>query len=151
MKIHKITSTSNPPLFRAAPGYDKICQLSKKAYENAKAVGESEKIAGVIAAKTFYVEFFNSKITGSVPQCKTGSKSVVDMVKYFNTASANKMNVLTPICKASTLAFFDAKIKGKSAVEAKLAAAAAYMPLILANFGADPGQACIKSQDYINS
>ena len=114
-------------------------------------MGETEKIAGVIAAKTFYVEFFNSKITGSVPQCKTGSKSVADMVKYFNAASANKMNVLTPICKASTLAFFDAKIKGKSSVEAKLAAAAAYMPLILKDFGADPGQACIKSQDYINS
>ena len=97
------------------------------------------------------MEFFNAKISGNVAACKTKSKSVSDMVKYFNTASANKMNVLTPICKASTLAFFDAKIKGKSSVEAKLAAAAAYMPLILANFGADPGQACIKSQDYINN
>ena len=108
-------------------------------------------MAGVVAAKVFYVEFFNAKISGNVPGCKTKSKSVTDMVKYFNAANSNNMNVLTPICKASTLAYFNAKIEGKSAVEAKVAAAAAYMPFILKDLGADPGQACIKSQDYINN
>merc|ERR1711970_1257233 len=136
---------------RAAPGYENVCKLSEQAYGRAKSGGKSDKIAGVIAAKTFYVEFFNAKISGNVPGCKTKSKSVSDMVKYFNAANSNKMNVLTPICKASTLAYFNAKIEGKSAVEAKVAAAAAYMPFILKDLGADPGQACIKSQDYINN
>jgi len=136
---------------RAAPGYENVCKLSEQAYSRAKAGGKSEKIAGVVAAKVFYVEFFNAKISGNVPRCATKSKSVTDMVKYFNAANSNKMNVLTPICKASTLAYFNAKIEGKSAVEAKVAAAAAYMPFILKDFGADPGQACIKSQDYINN
>ena len=113
--------------------------------------GKSTKIAELIAAKTFYVEFFNAKISGNVPACKTKSKSVSDMVKYFNAANSNNMNVLTPICKASTIAYFTAKIDGKSAAEAKVAAAAAYMPFILTDLGADPGQACIKSQDYINN
>ena len=97
------------------------------------------------------MEFFNAKISGNVAACKTKSKSVSDMVKYFNSANSNKMNVLTPICKASTIAYFNAKIEGKSAVEAKVAAAAAYMPYILKDLAADPGQACIKSQDYINN
>ena len=97
------------------------------------------------------MEFFNARISGNVPACKTKSKSVFDMVEYFNAANSNNMNVLTPICKASTIAYFTAKIEGKSAAEAKVAAAAAYMPFILRDLGADPGQACIKSQDYINN
>merc|ERR1712116_57029 len=89
------------------------------------------KIAGVVAAKTFYVGFFEEKITGIVPVCKntvdaTQSKSVAGMVKYFNTAA----------------------IEGKTPDEAKLAAAAAYVPLLLKDLGADPGEACIKSQLY---
>ena len=104
-----------------------------------------------MAAKTFYVEFFSAKISGKVPACGTKSKSVSDMVKYFNAANSNQMNVLTPVCKASTIAYFTAKIEGKSAGEAKVAAAAAYLPFILKDLGADPGQACIKSQDYIDN
>merc|ERR1712107_880920 len=103
--------------------------------------GKSAKIAGVVAAKTFYVKFFEEKITGIVPACKntvdaTQSKSVGGMVKYFNTA---------------TVAYFTAAIEGKTPDEAKLAAAAAYVPLLLKDLGADPGGACIKSQDYINN
>ena len=97
------------------------------------------------------MEFFNAKISGKVSACKSKSKSVSDMVKYFNAATSNNMNVLTPICKASTIAYFNAKIEGKSGVEAKVAAAAAYMPFILKDLGADPGQACINSQNYINN
>ena len=133
-----------------------MCEASAEAYSKAKSQGKPTKIAGVIAAKTFYVGFFNSKISGTVPACKntvdaTQSKSVASMVKYFNTAASNDLNVVTPICKAATVAYFNAKIAGKTPDEAKLAAAAAYMPTILTDFGADPGQACIKSQDYINS
>ena len=106
------------------------CQASAEAYKNAKAGGKPAKIAGTIAAKAFYVEFFNSKITGIVPQCKntvdaTQSKSVANMVKYFNAAASNNLNVVTEICKAATVAYFNAKIDGKTPDEAKLAAAAA--------------------------
>jgi len=44
-----------------------------------------------------------------------------------------------------------AKIEERGEIAAKLAAAAAYTPFILRDFGADPGEACIKSQDYISS
>ena len=47
------------------------------------------------------MEFFNARISGNVPACKTKSKSVFDMVEYFNAANSNNMNVLTLICKAS--------------------------------------------------
>ena len=141
---------------RAAPEYESVCKASAEAYSKAKAEGKPAKIAGVIAAKTFYVGFFNSKISGIVPACKntvdaTQSKSVASMVKYFNTATSNDLNVVTPICKAATVAYFNAKIDGKTPDEAKLAAAGAYVPLLLKDLGADPGEACIKSQDYINN
>ena len=141
---------------RAAPEYEGVCKASAEAYSKAKAEGKPAKIAGVIAAKTFYVGFFNSKISGIVPACKntvdaTQSKSVASMVKYFNTATSNDLNVVTPICKAATVAYFNAKIDGKTPDEAKLAAAGAYVPLLLKDLGADPGEACIKSQDYINN
>merc|ERR1711928_285257 len=58
----------------------------------------------------------------------THSRSVADMAKYFNTATSNNLNVVTPICKAATIAFFNAMIKGASNVEANVAAAQAYMP-----------------------
>ena len=133
-----------------------MCEAAKQAYSRAKAEGKPSKIAGVIAAKTFYVGFFNSKISGTVPACKntvdaTQSKSVASMVKYFNTAASNELNVVTPICKAATVAYFNAKIAGKTPDEAKLAATGAYVPLLLKDIGADPGEACIKSQDYINN
>ena len=107
-----------------------MCEASAKAYSAAKASGKPTKIAGVIAAKTFYVGFFNSKISGIVPACKntvdaTQSKSVAGMVKYFNTATSNNLNVVTPICKAATIAFFNAMIKGASNVEANVVAAEA--------------------------
>ena len=151
-----ISITQEKISFRAAPEYERACQASAEAYKNAKAGGKPAKIAGTIAAKAFYVEFFNSKITGIVPQCKntvdaTQSKSVANMVKYFNAAASNNLNVVTEICKAATVAYFNAKIEGKTPDEAKLAAAAAYVPLLLLDFGADPGEACIKSQDYINN
>merc|ERR1712130_431481 len=76
---------------------------------------------------------------------------IAGMVKYFNTATSNDLNVVTPICKAATVAYFNAKIAGKTPDEAKLAAAGAYVPLLLKDFGADPGEACIKSQDYISN
>merc|ERR1739842_257788 len=141
---------------RAAPEYERVCEASSEAYRKAKSEGKPSKIAGVIAAKTFYVGFFNSKISGIIPSCKntvdaTQSKSVASMVKYFNTAASNELNVVTPICKAATVAYFNAKIEGKTPDEAKLAAAGAYVPLLLKDIGADPGEACIKSQDYINN
>merc|ERR1711928_315832 len=103
---------------RAAPEYEGVCKASAEAYRKAKAEGKPAKIAGVIAAKTFYVGFFNSKISGIVPACKntvdaTQSKSVASMVKYFNTATSNDLNVVTPICKAATVAYFNAKIDGR--------------------------------------
>merc|ERR1712117_434830 len=130
---------------RAAPEYERVCKAAELAYTAAREEGKSAKIAGVVAAKTFYVKFFEEKITGIVPACKntvdaTQSKSVGGMVKYFNTAASNDLNVVTPICKAATVAYFNAK----------LAAAGAYVPLLIKDFGADPGEACIKSQDYIN-
>ena len=63
---------------------------------------------------------------------------------------SNELNVVTPICKAATVAYFNAKIAGKTPDEAKLAAAGAYVPLLIKDFGADPGEACIKSQEYVN-
>ena len=141
---------------RAAPEYERVCKAAELAYSAAREEGKSAKIAGVVAAKTFYVGFFEEKITGIVPACKntvdaTQSKSVAGMVKYFNTAASNDLNVVTPICKAATVAYFTAAIEGKTPDEAKLAAAAAYVPLLLKDLGADPGEACIKSQDYINN
>ena len=132
-----------------------MCEASAEAYSKAKSQGKPTKIAGVIAAKTFYVGFFNSKISGTVPACKntvdaTQSKSVASMVKYFNTAASNDLNVVTPICKAATVAFFNSMIKGSTKVEAKVAAAQAYMPFIQKDPKADPGSACFKSQDYIS-
>merc|ERR1711887_142477 len=140
---------------RAAAGYDNVCEAVKQAYSRAKAEGKPSKIAGVVAAKTFYVEFFNSRINTIVPSCgnavnSTHSKSVADMAKYFNTATSINLNVVTPICKAATMAFFNAMIKGSSNVEAKMAAAEAYMPFIQKDPKADPGSACFKSQDYIS-
>ena len=144
------------PIFRAAAEYERVCEASAEAYSKAKSSGKSSKVAGVIAAKTFYVGFFDSRMSGIVPACKTTvdatqSKSVAGMVKYFNTATSNDLNVVTPICKAATVAYFNAKIAGKTPDEAKLAAAGAYVPLLLKDFGADPGEACIKSQDYISN
>merc|ERR1711936_930986 len=110
---------------RAAAGYDNVCESAKQAYSRAKAEGKPSKIAGVVAAKTFYVE-------------------------YFNSATSNNLNVVTPICKAATIAFFNAMIKGASNVEANVAAAEAYMPFIQKDPKADPGSACFKSQDYIS-
>merc|ERR1712083_492805 len=141
---------------RAAPAIEDVCKASEEAYRQARASGKSSKIASLISAKTFYVEFFDSKIRGRVPFCENSvdavqAKSVNGMVKYFNSAAANKLNVLTPICKATTVAFMTAKIEERGEIAAKLAAAAAYTPFILTNFGADPGEACIKSQDYISS
>jgi len=141
---------------RAAPTIENVCKASEEAYRQARASGKSSKIASLISAKTFYVEFFDSKIRGRVPFCENTvdavqAKSVNGMVKYFNSAAANKLNVLTPICKATTVAFMTAKIEERGEIAAKLAAAAAYTPFILTNFGADPGEACIKSQDYISS
>ena len=132
-----------------------MCEASAEAYSKAKSQGKPTKIAGVIAAKTFYVGFFNSKISGTVPACKntvdaTQSKSVASMVKYFNTAASNDLNVVTPICKAATVAFFNSMIKGSTKVEANVAAAQAYMPFIQKDPKADPGSACFKSQDYIS-
>ena len=143
-------------MFRAAAGYDNVCAAAEQAYSRAKAAGKSSKIAGVIAAKTFYLQFFNARINTIVPSCgnavdSTHSKSVADMAKYFNTATSSNLNVMTPICKAATVAYFTAAIEGKTPEEAKLAAAAAYVPLLLKDLGADPGEACIKSQDYINN
>merc|ERR1711928_188438 len=140
---------------RAAAGYDNVCEAAKQAYSRANEEGKPSKIAGVVAAKTFYVEFFNSRIDTVVPLCgnavdSTHSKSVADMAKYFNTATSNSLNVVTPICKAATIAFFNAMIKGASNVEAKVAAAEAYMPFIQKDPKADPGSACFKSQDYIS-
>merc|ERR1712116_97824 len=102
--------------------------------------GKSSKIAGVVAAKTFYLQFFNARINTIVPSCgnavdSTHSKSVADMAKYFN---------------AATVAFFNSMIKGSTKVEAKVAAAQAYMPFIQKDPKADPGSACFKSQDYIS-
>ena len=132
-----------------------MCKAAELAYSTAREEGKSAKIAGVVAAKTFYVKFFEEKITGIVPACKntvdaTQSKSVGGMVKYFNTAASNDLNVVTPICKAATVAFFNSMIKGSTKVEAKVAAAQAYMPYIQKDPKADPGSACFKSQDYIS-
>jgi len=140
---------------RAAAGYDNVCEAAKQAYSKAKSEGKPSEIAGVVAAKTFYIEFFNSRISTIVPSCgnavdSTHSKSVADMAKYFNTATSNNLNVVTPICKAATIAFFNAMIKGASNVEANVAAAEAYLPFIQKNPKADPGLACFKSQDYIS-
>merc|ERR1712107_591984 len=141
---------------RAAPAFENVCNTAAGAYSQAKSSGKSSKIASLTSAKTFYVEFFNSKIKGRVPFCENTvdaaqAKSVAGMVKYFNSASSNNLNVLTPICKATTVAFMTAKIEERGDIAAKLAAAAAYTPFILTDFGADPGEACIKSQDYISS
>ena len=141
--------------YRAAPAFENVCKSAEEAYSGAKASGKSSKIAGLISAKTFYVEFFNSRISTIVPSCgnavdSTHSKSVADMAKYFNTATSNNLNVVTPICKAATIAFFNAMIKGASNVEANVAAAEAYMPFIQKDPKADPGSACFKSQDYIS-
>merc|ERR1711970_1277262 len=140
---------------RAAPGYDNVCEAAKQAYSRAKAEGKPSKIAGVVAAKTFYVEFFTSRINTIMPSCgnavdSTHSRSVADMAKYFNTASSSNLNVMTPICKAATVAFFNSMIKGSTKVEANVAAAQAYMPFIQKDPKADPGSACFKSQDYIS-
>merc|ERR1711928_26969 len=78
------------------------------------------------------------------------AKQAYSMAKYFNTATSNNLNVVTPICKAATIAFFNAMIKGASNVEANVAAAEAYMPFIQKDPKADPGSACFKSQDYIS-
>merc|ERR1712198_118685 len=99
---------------RAAPTFEDVCKAAAEGYSEAKASGKSSKIAGLISAKTFYVEFFNSKITGRVPLCEktvdaVQAKSVAGMVKYFNGASSNNLNVLTPICKATTVAYMTAK------------------------------------------
>merc|ERR1712179_512375 len=141
---------------RAAPAFENVCKAASEAYREARASGKSSKIASLISAKTFYVQFFDSKIKGRVPLCENTvdqvqAKSVAGMVKYFNSAASNKLNVLTPICKATTVAFMTAKIEERGDIAAKLAAAAAYTPFILTDFGADPGEACIKSQDYISS
>jgi len=140
---------------RAAPAFENVCKAAEEAYRGARASGKSSKIASLISVKTFYVEFFNSKIRGRVPMCENTvdaaqAKSVAGMVKYFNSAVSNNLNVLTPICKATTVAFMTAKIEERGEIAAKLAAAAAYTPFILRDFGADPGEACIKSQDYIS-
>ena len=142
-------------MFRAAAGYDNVCAAAEQAYSSAKAAGKSSKIAGVIAAKTFYLQFFNARINTVVPSCgnavdSTHSKSVADMAKYFNTATSSNLNVMTPICKAATVAFFNSMIKGSTKVEANVAAAQAYMPFIQKDPKADPGSACFKSQDYIS-
>ena len=142
-------------MFRAAAGYDNVCAAAEQAYSRAKAAGKSSKIAGVVAAKTFYLEFFKARINTIVPSCgnavdSTHSKSVADMAKYFNTATSSNLNVMTPICKAATVAFFNSMIKGSTKVEAKVAAAQAYMPFIQKDPKADPGSACFKSQDYIS-
>merc|ERR1712055_1165230 len=105
---------------RAAAGYDIVCTAAEQAYSRAKADGKSSKIAGVVAAKTFY------------------------------TATSSNLNVMTPICKAATVAFFNSMIKGSTKVEANVAAAQAYMPFIQKDPKADPGSACFKSQDYIS-
>ena len=52
--------TSN--YFRAAPAIENVCKASEEAYRQARASGKSSKIASLISAKTFYVEFFDSKI-----------------------------------------------------------------------------------------
>merc|ERR1712117_886787 len=136
---------------RAAAGYDSVCAAAEQAYSRAKAAGKSSKIAGVVAAKTFYLQFFNAKINTIVPSCgiavdSTHSKSVADMAKYFNTATSSNLKVMIPICKAATVAFFNSMIKGST----KVAAAQAYMPFIQKDPKADPGSACFKSQDYIS-
>merc|ERR1712088_889387 len=125
---------------RSAAGYDNVCTAAEQAYSKAKAAGKSSKIAGVVAAKTFYLQFFNARINTVVPSCgnavdSTHSKSVADMAKYF---------------KAATVAFFNSMIKGSTKVEANVAAAQAYMPFIQKDPKADPGSACFKSQDYIS-
>merc|ERR1712192_32436 len=141
---------------RAAPAFENVCKAAEEAYSKARGSGKSSKIAGLISAKTFYEEFFDSKISGRVPLCENTvdavqAKSVAGMVKYFNGAASNNLNVLTPICKATTVAFMTAKIEERGDIAAKLAAVAAYTPFILRDFGADPGEACIKSQDYISN
>merc|ERR1712012_445908 len=55
---------------RAAPEYESVCKAAELAYTAAREEGKSAKIAGVVAAKTFYVKFFEDKITGIVPACK---------------------------------------------------------------------------------
>merc|ERR1711887_193235 len=113
---------------RAAAGYDNVCEAAKQAYSRAKAEGKTSKIAGVVAAKTFYVEFFNSRINTIVPSCGNAVDST----------------------HSKSIAFFNAMIKGSSNVEANVAAAEAYMPFIQKDPKADPGSACFKSQDYIS-
>ena len=70
---------------RAAPAFENVCNAAAGAYSQAKSSGKSSKIASLISAKTFYVEFFDSKIKGRVPLCENTvdqvqAKSVAGMV-----------------------------------------------------------------------
>jgi len=70
---------------RAAPAFESVCKAAEEAYRGARASGKSSKIAGLVSAKTFYVQFFDSKIKGRVPLCENTvdaaqAKSVAGMV-----------------------------------------------------------------------
>merc|ERR1712130_1067685 len=98
----------------------------------------------IIIISFIIVAYIIMIINRRVPLCENTAdaaqaKSVAGMVKYFNGAATNNLNVLTPICKATTVAFMTAKIEERGEIAAKLAAAAAYTPFILRDFGADPG------------
>lgn len=130
-----------------------LCQAATSAYRAARDEGKRPKMAAMMAAKTFYVEFTLAPVSGSLAPCEqvdeTLTLAMAAMHAYFNTAAATATEVLSPVCKAATLAYLEARIARKSEAKATVAAGTAYMRAMDGDLGGDPGRGCFKSQKFI--
>jgi len=130
-----------------------LCQAATSAYRAAREEGKRPKMAAVMAAKTFYVQFALAPVGGTLAPCErvdeTLDLALAAMHAYFNAAAATDTEVLSPVCKAATLAYLEARIARKSEAKATVAAGNAYMRAMEGELGGDPGRGCFKSQEFI--
>merc|ERR1712233_117884 len=73
---------------RAAPAFENVCKAAEEAYREARASGKSSKIASLISAKTFYVQFFDSKIKGQISSSSSSSSSSLSSLSSSSPTSS---------------------------------------------------------------